>query len=437
MSTKTYQSLEGELTVRPAPSVPRSNDSNAVAIIGGYDADNASNEVTAGESIKISEPVDATDTFGDCEITRVASVMAANGTSNIFAIPVPETTETESFTASQSLSLSNTPVFDPSVHPDHEITVTDTNSSTDLIVNLVYSTTVTTPTESETANVNPITGDIETDASSDYDVSYTYGDYTTAINTAADLPVRYLCVLTEAPSVKATAASTVSNVAADFDFKRVTVGARPEIDEAEVTNYTPDEASWRMVEVAPARGTAESGGVRTQAAVTGRMASQPIGPDGSALFESLNGLTDLNTNYRSTTAQKFDSVTVVDRTQTIGQAVTTSESEQFRNVYATEIVDEIALRLFGVAREYAGGPQDIGDLRTLLRGVCQNAANQSPPLLGFAQDTGANPYDINVQLGSSDGVAEGAVTIVPTPIAEEVNLSLTVSDNFVTFEGTQ
>jgi len=355
----------------------------------------------------------------------------------VYGVPVAETTETESVTASQSVTLSNAPVFDPTVHPDHEITVTDTSAGVDLTVEVSYAETLITPSEDDTAVVNPITGDVETDSSSDYDITYTYGDYQSAIDTAADLPVRYICPLTESPSVKATTTTVLSDIAADFDFKRAVVGARPEISPTDIGDYTPDERDWRMVEVAPSRAEGASGPVRTAAAVCGLMAAQPIGPDGSTLFDTLSGIVSLNTEYRGTEASGFEGVTSVTRNATVAQADTTSEAEQFRNVYTTEIIDEVALRLFNVAREYAGGPQDIGDLRALLRGVCLTASSGSPPLLGFPDDRETNPYDVNVTLGASPSVAEAGVSIVPSPIAEEVNIGITVTDGFVSFEGAE
>jgi len=417
MSTKSYQTLEGELSIRPSPTVTRSGVSNAVAIIGGFDEPNSGSDVNSDEATRIADPVDPSDQFGESEITRAAPVVSANGTSELYGVPVPETETTESFSSSQSLSLGNSPVFDPNLHPDHDVTVTDTANATDLTVNVVHGETTPTPSEEDTANLNPGLGEIETDSTSDFDVTYTYGDYQSAIETAGDLPVRYLCVLTEDSGIKASIVSTLSDIAADFDFKRAVVGATPEIGPTDIGDYEPNQRNWRLIEVAPSRATGANGPVRTAAAVCGLMASQPIGPDGSTLFDNINGITGLRTAYRGSEAKDFDGVTSVTRSGEIAQALTTSESAQFQNVYATEIVDEVALRLFSTAKSYAGGPQDLGDLRTLLRGVCVSASTGSPPLLGFAEDTEADPYDIEVSTGASPSVAEGAVTIVPTPIA--------------------
>ena len=435
MVTQTYNALEGELTVRGAATSTRTGGANGLAIVGGYDSANAIADVTAGEAQLVTDPSTAEDTFGDSELPRAVQAAAANGVDTIYGIPVAETTETETVTTVAEGTLSNVPLFNPSLHPDHSITVTDTANSNDVTVNIVYDETVSQPSESETMNINPVTGDFAADISSDYEIEYEYGAYDEAIETAVDLPVRYVCVLTEAASVKSTLVTELNDVANDFDFKRGVVGATPSIDVPDIGSYTPNQRDWRLVEVAPALGSGADGSVRTAPAVAGFYAAQPIGPDGSGLYEPVNGITSLNTAYRGSETKGFDGVTVLDRNGTLAKTETTSEEAQFRLIYATEIIDDVALDLFNVAREYAGGPQDTAQLETLLRIQCQANAQGSPPLLGFADDTDGTPYNVSVGLGAQDTIAEAGVTIVPYPIAEEVNINITVADGFVEFEG--
>lgn len=432
---QTYNTLEGDLTIKGAATTARTGETNAVAIVGGYDSANADGSVTAGESTAIDDPANAADTFGTAEIPRVAQLVSANGVGTMYGVPAPETSTTESFSASSSLTLTNTPVMDPSVHPDHEIVVTDTSSATDLTVNITYADSPSTPSSSDTANVNPINGKVECDSSSDYDVDYTYGDYSTAIDAAADLNVRSLVVCTESPSVKASLSTTLGDIADDFDFKRAYVGAKPNIEAGSIGSYTPDEQNWRIVEVAPARCEGADGEVRTAGAVGGFMSSQPISPDGSGLYDDVNGIVSLDTEYRASEVKDFDGVTALTRTGTIGTAQTTSTTEQFKHIYATEIIDKVALGLFGTAESYAGGPQDTEELETLLEIQCQRFSTGTPPLLGFGDGSDGDPYDVNVSLGQTNGVADAGVVIVPYPIAETVNLSITVSDGFVEFGG--
>lgn len=452
---KTYNALEGDLSVRGAATATRTGEANAVAIVGGYDAQNASSDVTAGEPTYVDNPTSAEDTFGASELSRASAVAAANGVGTIHGVPVPETESTESVSSASSMTLSNTPLFDPLVHPDHEITVVDTDTSTELDVYVEYddgdgddgtlyvtdTTTVKGTYEvvddlpSDAAAVDPIRGNVDFDASGNYEVTYTYGDYETAIETAVDLPVRYVVCLTEAASVKATLVTALNDIAQDFDFKRGVVSALPDIETDAISDYTPNQQDWRLVEVAPARATGADGGVRTAAAVGGYLASQPLGPDGSVLYDDVGGLTSLNSEYRPSDVKSFDGVTALTRTGRVGTAETTSTEGQFRNIYATEIIDAVASSLFDVARDYAGGPQDVGDLEATLGVVCQRASRGNPPLLGFGDDSEDRPYDVSVSLGASNSEAQAGVTIVPSPIAEKVNLDMTVSDGFVQFGG--
>lgn len=433
---KLYNTLEGSLSIGSSATASRTGADNSVAVIGGYDASNADSEVTPGEATLVTDPTSAEDLFGTSELARMIEVVSANGVGEIYGVPVSETqSTTESFASTSSETLTNAPIFNPNLHPDHSVTVTDTVASTDLTVNIVHDSTVSQPSESGTANLNPNTGDIAFDSSSDYDVTYDYGSYSTAVTNAGDVGVRNLIVGTEAASVKTDIVSTLSDIAADFDFKRAFVGAKPEIDSANISTYVPDEQDWRLVEVAPALATMTDGAVRTAAAVGGFLSAQPISPDGSGLFDKVRGLVSLNTEYRSIEAKDFDGVTALTRNARLATAETTSTTEQFRLIYAAEIVDAVALSLFSVARDYAGGPQDTGELEVLLETRLVDFSTGSPPLLGFGDGRQEPPYDVSVGFGNSNTVADAGVTFIPYPIAEEVNLSLTVADGFVEFNG--
>jgi hypothetical protein len=432
----TYNALEGDLTVRSIGTATRSGDSDGVALVGGYDSNNADNSVSVNSATLVSDPNNADSLFGDSELARAAKAASSNGVDEIYGVPLSETQTTESFTATQSMALSNTPLFDPSVHPDHDITVTDSSTSDDLTVNIVYADSPSTPSDADTANVNPINGKVEVDASSDYDVQYTYcGDYQSAISEAALQDVRYLYVGTEADSVKTTAINEMADVANDFDFKRVFTGATPEIQSGSISSYTPNQTNWRLVEVAPARATGADGEVRTGAAIAGFMATQPIGPDGSGLYDDVQGLTDLNVNYRPSNARNFTQVTSLTRNATIATAETTSSESQFQPLHAAEIIDSVATELFAVAEAYAGGPQDIAELETLLQVECQRFSRGNPPLLGFGDGRDERPYDVTVSFGADNTEADASVTILPYPVAETVNLNLTATDSFVQFGG--
>jgi len=434
--SQTYNALEGTLNVRGTATASRAGTTNAVAVVGGYNSSEAASEVTENESTIINDPTSADDVFGASELSRVIPSIAANGIQTVYGIPVPETQDTESISSGTTITLAETP-FDPNLHPDHDITVTDTDASTDLTVNIVYEAPLPTPSEEDTANVNPYTKAVEVDASGNYDIDYTHGDYTDAISTATDLPVRSVAVCTEDASVKTTLQTELANVAADFDFKRGFVGAKPSIQSADIIDYTPDVEDWRVVEVAPSRGTGSGGAMRTVGAIAGFMSSQPIGPDGSGLYDSVGGIVDLATAYRPSEAKNFDQITCLTRNGVVGTAQTTSATGQFKEIYKVEVIDRVALGLFGVVQDYAGGPQDIGDLEATVEAQLQSYTESSPPILGFGDGSeGGRPYSASASLGPSGDVANLGISIVPYPIAKSVNLSLTVTDGFVQFNGT-
>jgi hypothetical protein len=435
MATKEYNALEGTLSVRGTATSTRSGADESIALVGGYNSNTAASGVTPNDGVLLDDPSNASETLGDCELSRGAAAASANGVGTVYAVPLAETTTTETTSSAASGTLGEAPIFNPDLHPDHDITVTDTVSGNDVTVTVVYEQSVTTPSEADTMNLNPITGEWAADTASDYDIQYTYGNYTDAIDAAADLDVRYVVVGTEAESVKADLVAALNDIANDFDFKRGVVGARPEIDGGQTGSYTPSQRDWRLVEVAPSLGTGASGPTRSAYAVGGFMAAQPIGPDGSGLYDPVNGLVGLNTAYRASEAKDFSGVTAITRNGTLATTETTSDEGQFRLIYATEIIDEVALDLFNVASDYAGGPQDLGELQTLLEVQCRANTRGSPPNLGFARAVDRVPFDVTTVLGNSDTVSNAGVTIVPYPIAEEVNINMTVADGFVQFEG--
>ncbi len=430
MTTKSYNALEGTLSVTGANTASRTGTADGLVIVGGYDSSNAASGVNASEVTEIDDPSTAEDEFGDSELARLAAVAGANGVGTMYGVPVEGTEVTgEDPSSGTSGELANAPIFNPDLHPNYDIT--DQNGN-DIFVSYDPASETIDGTE---GYVNPVTGDFNGDSGTTYSLDYTHGDYTTAIQAAVDTDARYVLVGTENSSVKSTLVTELGEIAADFDFKRGFVGAEPAIDSANVSNYSPAENNWRLVEVAPALATGSDGAVRTAAAVAGYMTAQPIGPDGSGLYDEIGGLSAVNTEYRASTAKDFDGVTAVTRTGRLATTETTSTESQFRFIHATEVIDEVSLDLFTEAREYAGGPQDPEELETLLSVQCEANATGSPPNLGFAEDTDADPYNVSVSLGNSNTIANGSVTIVPYPIAEEVNISVTVADGFVEFAG--
>lgn len=439
----SYDTLGLTLTVRAAGSQVTVGTEDALVLVGGYDSANAAASVTAGNATLVDDPTNAEDQFGTSELSRVCQVAAANRCANQYAVPVPETSNTETVAASSSGTLTNAPIFDPRVHPDHSIDVAE-----DTTGDGIYDTTITveyvqadavgdiTSPSADTVRIDPATGVWKADASGDYEFSYTYGDYSAAIKEAVTVTDgRYIYVGTENDSVKSTLQTELANVATDFRFKRGIVPSQAEIDPASVGSYTPAIDDWRVAEVAPARAQMADGEVRTAAAVAGLLTIQPIHVEGSVTYDTLSGIISYETEYRPSQAEGFGRVTAVADTDTIAQAVTTSSTDQFSEIYVTEIVDLVALGLQDIVNDYKGGgnTQDdrrnlASDTRLLLDGYWKN----SPPII--ATGKGTKPYTVSQSLGANDTTTNLNVGVEPAPIMKEVNLDINVGD-VVTFGG--
>jgi len=409
-----------------------------IAIVGGYDSANADSSVTAGEAMPVSGEAEAQRLFGEnSELARAVSTALPNPVGNIYAVPVPETDSAETFgssTATSSGTLSNAPVFDPHVHPDHDITVTDVTEGAECTVEVVYDGSPSQPTENNTVRVNVRSGEWVGDEASEYEFSYTYGDYLTAADEAAAQPVRYVACHTEAASVKNDVLSAVNEEAKNGNFKRAVVGARPEIAVGNASSYSPDVASWRMIEVAPARGFDGQDEVRTVSAVAALLAGQPVNADGSITYDDVAGLSDLNTDYRPTEAEQFSQVTAIDRTNTVVGGRTTASEAVFSRIHEVEIVDVVAETALGIANSYKGGGY-FGERTRLLEKAFERALNafaqQRPPLLS---DPDGEPYDVDVSPGATDTEVQVRIGIHPAPIMEEITLNLNLGE-VVTFGG--
>jgi hypothetical protein len=436
MSVKTYDTTGSTVNINPNSDSDVQAFANAIALVGGYNASQASNNVSTNTAYSVRDAQDARDLFGDCELTRAVQAAAANPVETIWCVPVPETSTTESISSGTSITLSNTPIFDGTLHPEHDVTVTDTGSNTDLTVKYYYDGSPPTPSDSDTANVNPITGEVETDASGNYDVDYTYGDYADALAEAALQDVRYVVPLTEDDGIAQTALTEVQTEAENLEFSRVMRGARPNIQPNGATSYSVSTNDWRLVEVAPARGTTVDGAVRTVAAFAGLAAGQPINGDGAVLYDTVNGLTDLNVQYRSTEADDFSEVSTIDRNDEIVQSVTTSTEDAFSNLNEVELVDYTVVELDDAIDDYKGTGNTAEKQTNILGALyrrCRALTATNPPILGAPADD-AVPFSVSEGTTTNDNTAKFNVSISPTPVLEEIVLNVNVG-TITTFDG--
>jgi len=429
MAIATYTTLGGSITVSASGFVPASALNTSVAIVGAYDDANADGSVTEGEATTVQTSNEADDTFGaDSELARQAALAFGNGASEVVGVPLPETQTTETFTASAEGTLGNVPILDPRV-TTASVTVTDTTTGSDLSVSYVNDDPTSADAGTDEALINPVTGEWAADSSSDYDITYTYGEYDTALTEAVTQPVRYVIVCAEADSVAATAVTKVTEQATNFRFLRVVMGSENGLQSGGISSYTPAQEDWRLVEVAPTRGEDDAGPQRTYGAVGGLMAAQPINVNGSITYDDVLGLVSLDQQYTPLQADDFEQVTAITDEYEIAEGVTTSSEARIRDIYKAEIIDLVLERLQQRVKNYRGGSNAQTAQRRfrsqISRGLSAlSAPNAQPPLL--ATGDGGRPYAVSVDNGASDTEADVDVGIEVAPIAKQVNVDLSV-----------
>lgn len=428
----TYDTLGSTVTVHPVGAVPPSQLNTAVAIIGGYDAGNADSSVAGGEVTTVNSGTEAETMFGaDCELTYQAKLAFTNGASTVHGVPVPESQTTETFgtsTATASGTLSNAPAMDPRVHPDHEITANDVTAGTSMTVNVVDGTP-STPSDSDTLNINPETGNWEADATSEYDITYSYGTWDGSMDAAIAESPRNIALCAEDDSLVTTMKGKLETAESNFNFTRVVAGSLMDFPSGQISSYTPASEDWRVIEVAPSRGTSPSGQVRTVGAIAGLLAGQPVNVEGSITYDTVSGLDSLKNEYAPTTAEQFTQVTAITRSFEVAGGYTTSSESSFRDVYAVEIIDLVVEQLFERVKVYSGGSNSFNAqqmfesrLRRTLNSLSPPASQ--PPLL--ATPSGEQPYTVNVSTGATDTETDVDIGIQVAPIAKEVTLDISV-----------
>lgn len=425
----TYDTLGSTVTVLPRGTVAPAQLNTAVALVGGYDDSNSGSNTSANSVTIVNTGSEADSEFGSgSELAKQARLALGNGATAVHGVPVSETTTTESFSSTTGGVLSNAPAMDPNLNHE-DITAQDTGNNNSVDVNIVYVDNPSQPSSSNTINLNPHSGDWEADEQSSYDITYTYGDYTNAIETASKETVRAVGVCTETSAHKTTLESQLSSQAANFRFKRGLTGSDIEIDAGSTGSYTPDNDDWRMIEVAPSLGTSPQGKVRTVGAITGMMASQPINVEGSITFDSVDGLDNLHVAFSPTQAENFSRVTAITDEFEVAAGLTTSSDTAFADIYAVEIIDLIVEQLYERIKNYAGGSNAEKAQRRFASKLKRTLAsysvpNASPPLL--AAGDGTQPYAVSVTTGATDTEADVDIGIDVAPIAKEVVLDLSV-----------
>lgn len=385
---------------------------NSVGLVGGMDTANGT--ATEGEVQEVQSPTDARDLFGDgSELHEQVQLAYNNGAGTVYALGVPETSVTGETHTSQDGTLDNAPLFDPRVNEEHSVTVEDTGGGT-LTVNYVDEPPTSAPSEADSIDIYPPTGDYYADAVPDgtnYDFDYDYGDYSaSAMKPLLDESPRMIGVLTENESVANDVATELNSRATDFDFMHAVVNAPVNVDAG---NYTDSLDERRVSAAYPARAFTDSSQTneeRTAGAIAGYLAGIDLGI--SATNDSLGGFAGGLKNELTGPSEAGD---LIDEQVmpllnyppiTIVKDMTTSTEPKFERVYAMQIVDEITDIAHAISREFIGDQNTASNravLGTSLRNAYVAAETGTPPLLDdftvdVQEDTG-NDNKVNVEIG--------------------------------------
>jgi len=415
-----------QITVRSGGTVAISVAfETTLGLVGGMDT--ANGDATPGEVQTIASVPDAETAFGaDSELAQVIQTVynQTSPPSEVYAVGVSETTGvTDSVTGADSGALDNAPVFDPNVQAEHTITAQDTVEGTSADVNIVYESPPPTPTEANTINLNPVTGEWAADESSDYDITYDYGDYATAISTLADRSPRFLSVLTENTSTANDLLSTLNNNASDFEFTHGIVGALPEVTPAD---YSDTFDARRLSVVAPSRAFTDSANtnmIRTTGAVGGKQAGKALGD--STTYEALGGFADLNTKYTNSELGTLIDSEVLPLKQGGGikiiKDMTTSQDAKFERIYASEIVDEATEISHRISQQF------IGEVNTSENRTALEASHRSS-YSSMAGDDLLDNFAVTVTQGANDFEVDVNIGLDVVGIMDTIDVTITVGD---------
>jgi hypothetical protein len=423
--SETYGTIQYESTVKSGglSAVSAAFESTA-AIVGGMNTSEGS--ATEGEAQTLTNSNNVDTLFGDeSELAKQVRAAFANGVQTVYAVPLSETTATDSVAGSASGVLDHVPAVDPNVHPEHDITATDTVAASSVTVNIVYDegTDIATPTEADTINLNPVTGEWEADESSDYDIEYTYGDFQTAVETATSLVPRIVGICTANTSVANDYLTEANTLDTDFDFMHGLVGAMPD---TEASAYDDAFDDRRLSVVASSRGyldAAETEEVWTVGAVAGRQAAKALGD--STTYEDIQGLSSLRTSYLNSEVQTLVDNQVLPLKQSGGikliKDMTTSTDPQFERIYASEIVDE-ATEISRRISENFISDKNTEDNRFLLRESHDASYSE------MDDDDLLEDYYVEVAKGATDFEVELTIGLDVIGLMDFINVEIVIGD---------
>lgn len=221
--------------------------------------DNSAGTASTNTPVKIESRSDADNKFGSgTDLSDAYRDARANGANKnyIYGVMANNTTDTESFVTTSSGTLANTPIVDEL----SRVSAQDVTEGVSCTVNFVYDA-VTAPSDANTVNINPLTGDWAADESSDYDITYDYSDWTGAIGSVDTIfnegDFGLVCTLSNAETVASELSSKLDGMRPDYHMALGLSAAEPNATtddykpSYDTANYTDNIDNDAMFLVAP------------------------------------------------------------------------------------------------------------------------------------------------------------------------------------------
>ena len=401
------------------------------------DADLSSGTATVNEPTQVRSQRDADAKFGSgSELSNNIKDAMANGANVefLYGVAVEELANTETYSGAQTGTLAEAPIVeDLSTISVAEDTSTDGNYDTDITVEFHYDGTPSTPSDGDTVFLNPFTGEWAADASGDYQFSYDYYDYQSALD-AADSVVSenetgVYAVLEEAESVASMLSSKVETLRQDYKMVTGMMAAEPNDNSSEsppdarydTTNYVDDIDSDTTFLIAPAR--YEDDDDLIVGAVGGLFAGNDL--DDSIFNEAIEGVDALEEELTRTEAQELvDNGVIPIRnvgSYRLRDNLSTSTAEDWqRDYWRRRIVDQTIL----IAKEL--GERMVGKINSE-----SNRQSLEEEIVGQLQDMIAEgvlqeDYFVDVYEADVDTVAVD-FGITPQGVAKRIDTSITIN----------
>jgi hypothetical protein len=415
-------------------------------IVVGID-DDGGGSASINEPTQVAAPTTQNfdSTFGSgSELSTALQDASGNGANNdfLYGVVAEQIGVTDENHTNTSFTVDNAPILEEI----SSLTITDVSAGTDLTVEFRYDSPPSTPSSTDTAFVNPHTGEVEINSSnSDFDVDYTYIDWSAALDAAETVidqgETAVIAALTEAESVATTLSQNVNALRSDYKMALGVTAAQPnanatgsepildqndaKVDASAYTDSIDNDAYFLH---APAR--KEDSVYTVTGALAGIIAGNAL--DDSIYTDNLS-TSNLDQRLSSSEASDLRDEQVIPIRQpksggsieVSGNISTSTETDYDRELFTRRIVDQVILIARSVGRSVIGQINDQNtrdtaenQIRSELRGLAQDRLIQ--PSTESEENWQVTVYEVDADTIGVD------ITITPYGIAKEFDVSLTI-----------